>query len=69
MTFDGEGHVISVDPCSGPVATTEEALNGKRANVRGRSTNLGRLAEDSTLWYARQAFPDLGVDVALKNGG
>lgn len=113
VTFDGNGHIISVDPRSGPVATTEEAveklgerldqplqpaeqvkstydklvntptiqtafekvgtaeesLNGARANVRGRETNLGRLAADSTLWYARQKFPDLGVDVALKNGG
>jgi 2',3'-cyclic-nucleotide 2'-phosphodiesterase (5'-nucleotidase family) len=113
VTFDGNGHIISVDPRSGPVATTETAvdklgervdedlqpparvqsiydklvqtptiqtafekvgtteqpLNGARADVRGRSTNLGRLAADSTLWYARKAFPDMGVDVALKNGG
>ncbi len=51
------------------VGTTEQPLNGERANVRGRETNLGRLAADSTLWYAQQQFPDLGVDVALKNGG
>ena len=51
------------------VGTTQKPLNGQRANVRGRATNLGRIAADSTLWYARQAFPDLGVDVALKNGG
>jgi 2',3'-cyclic-nucleotide 2'-phosphodiesterase (5'-nucleotidase family) len=113
VTFDGNGHIISVDRRSGPVATTEEAiselgdevgrslqtptrvqsiydslvqtetiqtafeevgttaqpLNGARADVRGRETNLGRLAADSTLWYAQQQFPDLGVDVALKNGG
>lgn len=51
------------------VGTTEVPLDGARANVRTRSTNLGRLASDSTLWYARNAFPDMGVDVALKNGG
>jgi 2',3'-cyclic-nucleotide 2'-phosphodiesterase (5'-nucleotidase family) len=51
------------------VGTTEHPLDGARANVRGRETNLGRLAADSTLWYARRQFPDLGVDVALKNGG
>jgi 2',3'-cyclic-nucleotide 2'-phosphodiesterase (5'-nucleotidase family) len=38
-------------------------------DVRKRETNLGRLAADSTLWYARQAYPSLNVDVALKNGG
>ncbi len=51
------------------VGTTEQPLNGERVHVRGRATNLGRLAADSTLWYAREQFPDLGVDVALKNGG
>lgn len=51
------------------VGTTEAPLDGLRANVRTQSTNLGRLAADSTLWYARQAFPDMGVDIALKNGG
>ena len=51
------------------VGTTEVALEGARAQVRTRSTNLGRLAADSTLWYAQRDFPDMGVDVALKNGG
>jgi len=51
------------------VGTTEAPLDGLRANVRTQSTNLGRLAADSTLWYAQQAFPDMGVDIALKNGG
>lgn len=113
VSFDADGHIIRVDPRSGPVATTDAAiadleaevghglnppvgvtetfealtatgmiveqfevvgttetvLNGNRADVRSRETNLGRLAADSTLWYARNAFPDLGVDVALKNGG
>lgn len=51
------------------IGTTAGALNGNRADVRSRETNLGRLAADSTLWFARRQFPDRTVDVALKNGG
>jgi 2',3'-cyclic-nucleotide 2'-phosphodiesterase (5'-nucleotidase family) len=51
------------------VAETSAVLNGQRADVRSRETNLGRLAADSTLWYARQIYPELAVDAALKNGG
>lgn len=113
VTFDAEGHITKIDPRSGPVATTSEAiaalekvvdhsltppaevestfdalkntsliqdqfqvvgtttsaLNGDRADVRSRETNLGRLAADSSLWYARKQYPDLAVDIALKNGG
>lgn len=113
VEFDGQGHIVSVDDRSGPVATTADAvdtlgdlfcrpmrtpprvkkifsaleetptiqdafevigattspLNGSRADVRSRETNLGRLAADSTLWFTREQFPHLGVDVALKNGG
>jgi len=113
VTFDGEGRIVNVDPRSGPIATTEEAvtalenvvgteltapadvqatfnaltstqliqeqfevvgstehvLNGARADVRSQETNLGRLAADSTLWYAQNEFPDMDIDVALKNGG
>ncbi len=113
VIFDSRGHIAYVDPRSGPVATTDAAiealeatlgedpsppdavetvfadlteteeiqeqfevvgttvhpLNGNRADVRSRETNLGRLAADSTLWYARREYPDLMVDVALKNGG
>jgi len=113
VTFNNAGHIIHIDPRSGPVATTPQAvdalaeivghelappptvaqtfqalrdtaqiqeqfqvigttatpLNGERTAVRSRETNLGRLAADATLWYARQQFPDLGVDIALKNGG
>ncbi len=113
VDFNSEGHIIRVDPLSGPIATTEEAvsalaevvgkelsapeevvkvydglqnsptiqeafeivgtttsvLNGARANVRTVETNLGRLAADSTLWFARGAFPDMLADIALKNGG
>ncbi len=113
VTFDGAGRIVNVDPRSGPIATTEEAvaaleevvgetltapeavqstfnaltetaliqeqfevvgetatvLNGERIDVRGIETNLGRLAADSTLWFAQNEFPELDVDVALKNGG
>jgi 2',3'-cyclic-nucleotide 2'-phosphodiesterase (5'-nucleotidase family) len=113
VDFDDTGRIVRVDPTSGPIATTEQAiielelltgetvsapaavrdtlaalqatpiiqaafeivgttestLDGARANVRGRETNLGRLAADSTLWYTRQIFPDMQPDVALKNGG
>lgn len=113
VDFDDAGRIVRVDPTSGPIATTEQAiielelltgdtvaapaavrdtlgalqatpiiqaafeivgttestLNGARADVRGRETNLGRLAADSTLWYTRQVFPDMQPDVALKNGG
>jgi 2',3'-cyclic-nucleotide 2'-phosphodiesterase (5'-nucleotidase family) len=113
VTFDDQGRIVNVDPRSGPIATTEEAiaeleevvgealtapegvqvtfsaltntqliqeqfevvgttefvLNGERVDVRSRETNLGRLAADSTLWYAQNEFPDMDVDVALKNGG
>lgn len=55
------------------VGMTAEPLNGARADVRTRETNLGRLASDSTLWWARryvrrQAL-ETSVDIALKNGG
>ncbi len=113
VDFNSEGHITRVDPLSGPIATTEEAvtalaevvgkelstpeevvsiydalqatptiqdafevvgntasvLNGARANVRTVETNLGRLAADSTLWFAREAFPDMQADIAIKNGG
>ena len=113
ISFDADGHISMVDPRSGPIATTEEAiaalgevvgadltassevqriydtlqgapsiqrlfevvgttetpLNGQRVDVRTRETNLARLAADSTLWFTRDQFPHLNVDVALKNGG
>jgi 2',3'-cyclic-nucleotide 2'-phosphodiesterase (5'-nucleotidase family) len=109
--FDTAGHVVSVDPRSGPVATTPEAvaevarltrravsppadaqrvfeelrrtplisrllrvvgetqtrLNGERAEVRTRETNLGSLVADSILWFARTREP--GTDLAMGNGG
>lgn len=53
------------------VGSTNHALNGVRAEVRTRETNLGRVAADSTLWYTLETFADadFAVDVALKNGG
>jgi len=51
------------------VGSTDFPLNGTRADVRSRETNLGRLAADSTVWFTQQQFPGASVDVALKNGG
>lgn len=51
------------------VGSTSAPLTGDRAAVRSRETNLGRLAADSTLWFARASYPAIAVDVALKNGG
>jgi 2',3'-cyclic-nucleotide 2'-phosphodiesterase (5'-nucleotidase family) len=53
------------------VGTTEFPLNGLRADVRTRETNLGRVAADSSLWFTQtnEDLMGLGVDVALKNGG
>lgn len=109
--FDKNGKIQGYDGRSGPIATTEQALdllegvlnkefiqnvgvkvildllqntpsiqesfavvgqtdfplNGNRADVRSRETNLGRLAADSTLDAARAVVP--GTDIALKNGG
>lgn len=49
------------------VGTTSAELNGLRANVRGRETNLGSLAADSALWFANENVGP--TDIALKNGG
>lgn len=51
------------------VGRNEILLNGDRAAVRTRETNLGRLAADSTLWYARRTVKEKPADLALKNGG
>ncbi|MEM6280982.1 MAG: bifunctional metallophosphatase/5'-nucleotidase [Chloroflexota bacterium] len=50
------------------IGTTTTALNGLRADVRGRETNLGRLAAESSLWFANETVEG-GADIALKNGG
>ena len=49
------------------VGTTSGELNGLRANVRSRETNLGSLAADSALWFANDTVGP--TDIALKNGG
>ena len=49
------------------VGTTSGELNGLRANVRSRETNLGSLAADSALWFANETVGP--TDIALKNGG
>jgi 2',3'-cyclic-nucleotide 2'-phosphodiesterase (5'-nucleotidase family) len=111
--FDQDGHIARIDPRSGPIATTIEAitelekvvgrslapsaeikrtfdelaatpmvadllkvvgrnavaLNGERLDVRTRETNLGRIAAESTLWYARRTVREKPADIALKNGG
>ena len=63
------------------VGKTTEELVGLRAEVRSRETNLGRLAADSTLWFATEFVNGLNgdedaendvpfaIDLALKNGG
>lgn len=57
------------------VGTTVQPLNGQRADVRTRETNLSRIVAESTLWGAQQYAdnnPQLNIpaiDVALKNGG
>jgi 2',3'-cyclic-nucleotide 2'-phosphodiesterase (5'-nucleotidase family) len=42
-------------------------LNGERADVRTRETNLGDLVADSVLWLGRSKVP--ATDLALANGG
>ncbi|KAI2512215.1 hypothetical protein MHU86_2091 [Fragilaria crotonensis] len=56
------------------VGTTSEELNGLRADVRTKETNLGRLAAESSIWAAQEYVDANGpagvtVQMALKNGG
>lgn len=44
------------------IGTTEILLDGERANVRSRTTNLANLISDAMRWK-------VGADVALTNGG
>ncbi|MCX7654291.1 MAG: bifunctional UDP-sugar hydrolase/5'-nucleotidase [Fervidobacterium sp.] len=44
------------------IGTTEILLDGERANVRSKTTNLANLIADSMLWK-------VGAEVALTNGG
>jgi 2',3'-cyclic-nucleotide 2'-phosphodiesterase (5'-nucleotidase family) len=49
------------------VGETQTRLNGERADVRTRETNLGSLVADSVLWLGRAKVP--ATDLALANGG
>ena len=55
------------------VGRTSQSLDGERAHVRTRETNLGRLEADSALWFG-QSLGVVGgkrilVDAALRNAG
>jgi 2',3'-cyclic-nucleotide 2'-phosphodiesterase (5'-nucleotidase family) len=54
------------------VATTAVPLNGLRADIRTRSTNLGDVVADSTLWGGNAYASDNDlptIDIGYKNGG
>lgn len=70
-TFAALQATPSITDAFAVIGTTDFPLNGLRADVRTRETNLGRVAADSSLWFVqeRPEFADLDVDVALKNGG
>ena len=54
------------------VGETKFPLNGVRANVRTRETNLARVVADSTLWGGNNFAASNGlppVDIGWKNGG
>jgi 5'-nucleotidase len=54
------------------LATSEVALDGRRASVRSVETNVGNLAADAILWQARELAGAQGLprpQVALQNGG
>ncbi|HEY9558379.1 MAG TPA: 5'-nucleotidase C-terminal domain-containing protein [Acidimicrobiales bacterium] len=54
------------------IATSAVPLDGTRAAVRTRETNLGNLVADSLLWQGRQLAGSFGLDqpvIALQNGG
>jgi 2',3'-cyclic-nucleotide 2'-phosphodiesterase (5'-nucleotidase family) len=54
------------------IGKTVFPLNGARANVRNKETNLARLVADSTLWGGKAYAECNGlptVDIAFKNGG
>src|SRR3546814_19685916 len=61
----------SSDVCSSDLATSAVPLDGTRAAVRTRETNLGNLVADSLLWQGRQLAGSFGLDqpvIALQNG-
>lgn len=54
------------------IGTTKSELNGARAFIRTRDTNLGQLTADSTLWGGNDYASKNSIapiDIALKNGG
>lgn len=51
------------------VGDTDTFLNGKRADVRSRETNLSRLLTDAFLWAAKEKTDNKHVDAVLMNGG
>jgi len=60
------------DLASNVIGSTGVGLDGVRANIRTRETNLGNLIADAHLAVARDLGPSFGiasVDVALQNGG
>lgn len=48
---------------------TDVFLEGRRAQVRSRETNLGSLSADANLWYASVMDPANPALVSVKNGG
>src|SRR3546814_18179509 len=70
----GEDPVSDVvaDLAATTIATSAVPLDGTRAAVRTRETNLGNLVADSLLWQGRQLAGSFGLDqpvIALQNGG
>ncbi len=72
--------VLAVDPviaaledlATNVIGTTEVALDGIRANIRGIETNEGNLIADAFRWQANELASDFGlptIDVAVMNGG
>ncbi|NYH88098.1 bifunctional metallophosphatase/5'-nucleotidase [Actinopolymorpha rutila] len=54
------------------VADSEVPLNGVRADVRSKETNLGDLVADSLVWAGKQKAAEYGVPapvVGIQNGG
>ncbi|PXY21225.1 bifunctional metallophosphatase/5'-nucleotidase [Prauserella muralis] len=54
------------------VATSEVPLNGVRADIRSRETNLGNLVADSLRWAGTRQAAEYGVtppQVGIQNGG
>ncbi len=48
---------------------TNVFLDGRRASVRSRETNLGNLSADANLWYAQRFGDENPPRVSVKNGG